>query len=84
MQYNANTAKYGFLLVRLIKVSIEAVFKEKHGVYCMEPYAGVDYSSPYLIVNSVVSYIYNTPKRKVKGWSGEDLSYWLSTFVSVC
>jgi hypothetical protein len=33
MQYHANTAKYGFLLVRLIKVSTEAVFKEKHGVW---------------------------------------------------
>jgi hypothetical protein len=33
MQYNANTAKYGFLLVRPIKVSAEAVFKEKHGVW---------------------------------------------------
>jgi hypothetical protein len=24
------------------------------------------------------------PTTKGKGWSGEDLSYWLSTFVSVC
>jgi hypothetical protein len=29
----------------------------------MEPYAGVDYSSPYLIVNSVVSYTYNTQEE---------------------
>jgi hypothetical protein len=48
----------------------------------MGPYAGVDYNSPgYLIVNSVVL---STPTKKGKGWSGEDLSYWLSTFVTVC
>jgi hypothetical protein len=32
----------------------EAVFKENLGV--MGPYAGVDYNSPYLIVNYAVSY----------------------------
>ncbi len=33
------------------------------------------------IVNSVVS---NPPRTtKGNGWSGKDLSYWLSTFVSV-
>ncbi len=35
-------------------------------------------TSPYLIVNSVINYL------KGKGWSGDDLSYWLSTFVFVC
>jgi hypothetical protein len=56
----------------------ETVFKRKE--WCMVPYAGVDYYlfSPYLIVNSVVSY----PLQRKR--SGEDLSYWLSTFLSVC
>ncbi len=45
----------------------EAVFKEKHGV--MGPYAGVDYNSPYQIVNSAVSY--PPPLYKDKGWNGE-------------
>ncbi len=31
----------------------EAVFKE---TWCVGPYAGVDYNSPNLIVNSIVSY----------------------------
>ncbi len=35
------------------------------------PYAGVDYSSPYFIVNSAVSYPPLTTKDK--GWSGETL-----------
>jgi hypothetical protein len=35
-------------------------------------------TSPYLTVNSVINY------PKGKGWSGDDLSYWLSTFVFVC
>jgi hypothetical protein len=48
----------------------------------MGPNARVDYNSPYLIVNSVVSY--PTPTTKRRGWSGENLSYLLSTFVSVC
>jgi hypothetical protein len=42
----------------------------------MGPYVGVDYNSPYLIVNSVVSF---TPQLQFKG-NGEDLSYWLGIF----
>jgi hypothetical protein len=37
----------------------------------MEPYVGVDYNSPYLIVNSAVSYPPPPPPTKGKGWSGE-------------
>jgi hypothetical protein len=47
----------------------------------MGPYAGVDYNSPYLIVNSAVSY---PPPLQGKGVEWGNLSYWLSTFVSVC
>ena len=47
----------------------------------MGHYAGVDYNSRYLIVNFKVSY--PPPFTKGKGWSGEDLSYCLSTFASV-
>jgi hypothetical protein len=47
----------------------------------MGPYAGIDYNSPYLMVNSLVL---STPTKKGKGLSWEGLSYWLSTFVSVC
>jgi hypothetical protein len=46
----------------------------------MGPYAGVDYNSLYLIVNSVVSYA--PPLQRGKVWSGKHLSYWLSTFVA--
>jgi hypothetical protein len=49
----------------------------------MGPSGGVNYDSPYLKVNSVVMQL-STPTTKGKGWSWEDLSYWLSTFVSVC
>jgi hypothetical protein len=45
----------------------------------MGPYR-VDYNSTYLIVNSLVSY--PPPLQREKGRSGEDLSYWLSTFVT--
>ncbi len=44
--------------------------------------SGADYNSPYLIVNSVVSYL--PPTTMGKGWSGEHLSYWLTIFVSFC
>jgi hypothetical protein len=37
----------------------------------MGPYAGADCQL-------------STPSTKGKGWNEEDLSYWLSTFVSVC
>jgi hypothetical protein len=51
----------------------------------MGPYAGVNYDSPYLKVNSVVMQLYMyTPTTKGKGWRWEDLSFWLSTLVSVC
>jgi hypothetical protein len=50
--------------------------------WCMGPYAGVDYNSLYLIVNSVVTGQLCTPTTKGKVWSGKDLFYWLSTFVS--
>ncbi len=36
------------------------------------------YNSPYLIVNSIVSYL----TKKGKRWSREDLSYWLSTLAN--
>jgi hypothetical protein len=49
--------------------------------WCVGLYAGIDYNSPYLIVNSVVSYPPPPPPTKGKEWSREDLSYWLSTFV---
>jgi hypothetical protein len=45
----------------------------------MGPYAGVEYNSPYFIVNYVVSY--PPPTAQGKGWSWEDLSYRLSTYV---
>jgi hypothetical protein len=57
----------------------EAVFKE---TWCMGPYAGVDYNSPYRIINSIVSY--PSSLQREKGGVGENLSYWLSTFVSDC
>ncbi len=41
----------------------------KNMVCGMGPYAGVDFISPYLIVNSVVSYPPST--QMGKGWSGE-------------
>jgi hypothetical protein len=47
----------------------EAVFKEKLGSWCMGPYAGVDYNSPYLIVNSVVSYL--PPLQRGRGGVGK-------------
>ncbi len=47
--------------------------------WCMGLYAGVDYNSTYFIVNSVVSY--PPPTTRVKGWSGEDLSYW---YICIC
>jgi hypothetical protein len=43
-------------------------------------YAGVDYNSLFLIVNSAVSYPVTAPTTRKKGWSREVLSYWLSTF----
>jgi hypothetical protein len=60
----------------LIHWCTETVFKEKYGVW--DP-TGVDYNSPYLIVNSVVKL--STPTSKGKGWSGEDLSYW---YICIC
>ncbi len=39
----------------IIYTNPEAVFKEK--TWCMGLYAVADYKSPYLIVNSVVSYL---------------------------
>jgi hypothetical protein len=50
--------------------------------WCMGPYAWVEYNSTYLRVISVSQLA--IPTTKGKGWSGEDLSYWLSTFVCVC
>jgi hypothetical protein len=47
--------------------------------WCMDSMLVLTKNAPYLIVNSVLSY--PTPTTKGKGWSGEDLSYWLSTFV---
>ncbi len=47
-------------------------------------YAGVDHNSPYLMVNSVVTSQLFTPTTKGKGCRGEDLSYRLSTCISVC
>jgi hypothetical protein len=44
----------------------------------MGAYARVEYKSPYL--NYVVSY--PPPLQREEG--GEDLSYWLGTFRSVC
>jgi hypothetical protein len=38
----------------------------------MGPVAGVDYNSPYLIANSVISF---PPLLQWERWSGEDLSY---------
>ncbi len=37
--------------------------------WCMDPYAGVDYNSPYLIVNSVVSY--SPPLQRKRGGVGK-------------
>ncbi len=42
----------------------------------MGTYAGVDYNSPYLTVNSVVSY--PLPLQRERGAVG-NLSYWLSS-----
>ncbi len=40
--------------------------------WCMRPYAGVDYNSSYLIVNSIVSYSPpSIPTTKGKEWSGK-------------
>ncbi len=45
------------------------LYSKKNMVY-MGPYAGDDFNSPYLIVNSVVRY----PPHYKMGWSREDLS----------
>jgi hypothetical protein len=62
-----------------LKDGAQSLYSKKNIV----SYAGVDHNSPYLVVNTVVSYP-STPTTKGKGWSGEDLSNWLRTFVSVC
>jgi hypothetical protein len=61
-------------------VDILRLYSKKNMVYgtlC----AGADYNSHYLMVNSIVSY--PPSLQREKGWSGEDLSYLLSTYVSV-
>ncbi len=52
----------------------EAVFKE---TWCLGPYAGVDYNSPYLIVNSIVSY--SSSLQREKGGVGKISPIGLST-----
>ncbi len=53
----------------------------KNMVCGMGPYAGVDFNSPFLIVNSVVSYPPPAPTQMGKGRSGEHLSLpYLSQF----
>ncbi len=37
--------------------------------WCMDPYAGVDYNSPYLTVNSIVSY--SPPLQRERGGVGK-------------
>jgi hypothetical protein len=51
----------------------ETGFREKHGVW-----------DPMPELTLKVSYTVHPHYKRKKGWSGEDLSYWLSTFVSVC
>ncbi len=49
----------------------------------MGPYSGVDYDSPYLIVNSIVSY--PTPLQRERGEVGKISPYWLSNeHVCMC
>ncbi len=60
--------------------NVSSAYKQNAGTVSKEnivykTYAGVDYNSPNLIVNSVVSY--PPPTTKGKGRSGEDLSYCL-------
>jgi hypothetical protein len=69
------------LLYHLFPHSTETVQYSKKNMLDWT-HAGVDYNSLYLIVNLLIQL--STPTAKGKGWSGNDLSYWLSTFASVC
>ncbi len=58
----------------------EAVFKEKHHIW--DPMQ--ELTITHLVSHSQLRSQLSIPTTKGKGRSGKDLSYWLSTFVSVC
>ncbi len=60
-----------------VKTYTEAVFKEKYGV--CDPMLEL---TIVILSHSQLCSRLSSPTTKGKGWSGEDLSYWLSTFVS--
>jgi len=62
------------------KTRVQRLYSQK--TWCMKPPAGVDYNS--LLSHSQLPSQLFTPTTKGKGWSEEDLSYWLRTFASVC
>ncbi len=63
----------------LIHWCTETVFKEKNIVY-----ETLCRSCLSLTLSHSQHSQLSTPTTRGKGWSGEDLSYWLSKFVSVC
>ncbi len=56
----------------------ETVLKEKHGIWDLKP----ELTITHLISKSTPKSAIQYPSLKVKRWSGKDLSYWLSIFVS--
>jgi hypothetical protein len=56
----------------------ETVFKERHGVWLVWPYDGVDYNSPYLIVKSAIH-----PHYKERGGLGKISPFgWAHLYLS--